>query len=92
MCSTAAGVSIPWTSCVLFSRPCCDLLSEQLVVHLHPLHVFVALLQPLVALTQLPDVVTSFGQDASFTLQSHSKQSTVISGLEAATFFTSVEP
>lgn len=41
---------------------------QQLVVHLHPLHLLVALLQPLVVLPQLPDVVAGLGQDASFTL------------------------
>lgn len=44
-------------------------MSKQLVVHLHPLHLFVTLLQSLVILTQLSDVVASFGQDASFTLR-----------------------
>lgn len=46
-----------------------DLLPQQLVVHLHPLHLLVALLQSLVVLTQLSDVVAGFGQDASFTLE-----------------------
>ena len=46
-----------------------NLLSEQVVVHLDSLHLFVALLQSLVVLAQLPDVVTGFGQDASFTLR-----------------------
>lgn len=46
-----------------------NLLSKQLVVHLDSLHLFVALLQSLVTLTQLSDVVTGFGQDASFTLR-----------------------
>lgn len=45
-----------------------NLLSKQLVVHLDSLHLFITLLQSLVTLTQLSDVVTSFGQDASFTL------------------------
>lgn len=46
-----------------------NLLSKQLVVYLHSLHLFVALLQPLVILTQLADVVARFGEDASFTLR-----------------------
>lgn len=46
-----------------------NLLSKQLVVHLDPLHLFVTLLQSLVTLTELSDVVASFGQDASFTLR-----------------------
>lgn len=46
-----------------------NLLSKQLVVQLDSLHLFVTLLQSLVILTQLTDVVTSFGQDASFTLR-----------------------
>lgn len=47
------------------------LLPAQLVVHLYPLHLLQALLQPLVALPQLPDVVAGFGQDASLALQGH---------------------
>lgn len=54
---------------VCFSKAV-HLLSEQLVVHLNLLHLFVAVLQALVALTQLSDVVAGFGQDASFTLRS----------------------
>ena len=50
-----------------------NLLSKQLVVHLHPLHLFVTLLQSLVTLTQLSDVVAGFGQDASFTLDDKRK-------------------
>lgn len=45
------------------------LLPAQLVVHLDPLHLLQALLQPLVALPQLADVVARFGQDAAFTLE-----------------------
>lgn len=44
-------------------------MSEQFVVHFDSLHLFVAFLQSLVVLTQLSDVVTGFGQDASFTLR-----------------------
>lgn len=51
------------------------LLSQQLVVHLDSLHLFVALLQPLVVLAQLADVVTGFGQDASFTLRNTERTS-----------------
>lgn len=47
---------------------CSYLLPAQLVVHLYPLHLLQTLLQPLVALPQLTDVVTSFGQDATFAL------------------------
>lgn len=47
---------------------CSYLLPAQLVVHLYPLHFLQTLLQPLVALPQLTDVVTSFGQDATFAL------------------------
>lgn len=46
-----------------------NLLSQQLVVHLHPLHLLVTLLQSLVILTQLSNVVACFGQNASFTLE-----------------------
>lgn len=46
-----------------------DLLPQQLIVHLHPLHLLVALLQSLVVLAKLSDVVAGFGQDASFTLE-----------------------
>lgn len=46
-----------------------NLLPQQLVVHLHPLHLLVALLELLVVLPQLSDVVTGFGQDPSFTLK-----------------------
>lgn len=45
------------------------LLPAQLVVHLYPLHFLQTLLQPLVALPELSDVVTSFRQDASFALE-----------------------
>lgn len=44
------------------------LLSAQLVVHLYPLHFLQTLLQPLVALPELSDVVTCFGQNAAFAL------------------------
>lgn len=50
------------------SQKVAHLLPQQLVVHLHPLHLLVALLQTLVVLPQLPDVVAGLGQDASFTL------------------------
>lgn len=46
-----------------------NLLSQQLIVHLHPLHLLVTLLQSLVILTQLSNVVACFGQNASFTLE-----------------------
>lgn len=67
--SAGSTVSVcDWREC--FSGRCeANLLPEQLVVHLHPLHLLVALLQLLVVLPQLSDVVTGFGQDPSFTLQ-----------------------
>lgn len=45
------------------------LLPAQFIVHLYPLHFFQTLLQSLVALPELSDVVTGFGQDASFALE-----------------------
>lgn len=43
-----------------------NLLSAQLVVNVYPLHFLQTLLQSLVALPQLSDVVTCFGEDAPF--------------------------
>lgn len=73
--SAGSTVSVcDWSEC--FSGRCeANLLPEQLVVHLHPLHLLVALLQLLVVLPQLSDVVTGFGQDPSFTLQHQAQAS-----------------
>lgn len=58
-----------------------DLLAEQLVVHLHPLHLLVALLQLLVVLPQLSDVVAGFGQDPSFTLKGRPSRRVTLTSL-----------